>query len=120
MQFLDLVATGGLAQLGGGCWGGVRNKKAGSSIAGTIKRSDAKGLRLEACLDGSACLLGPKVDEFYAALRDELVFIVWLPRPSCEVIGIPYQEIPDNLHQLFEPARNESRAGSVITDAGTP
>jgi len=120
MQFRDLAATDGLAHLEGACWGGVRSRSAGSSVAGTIKRSDAKGLRLEACLDGSACLLGPKVDEFYAALRDELVFIVWLPRPSCGVIGIPYQEIPENLHHLFEPTRNENRAVSIMTDAGTP
>ena len=60
--------------------------------AGTLERCAPHGI---VCLLEGGVRIALSLDEFYEALREGLMFIVWLPRESCVSIGIPFVERPN-------------------------
>jgi len=96
MLLRDMAAKRQLRKLHGAIWLALRGKRV---VKGTVARCVPPKLCLQ-CADAHGTLLGVDVHDFYSAIRDRLLFIIWMPRDACAEIGIEYREPSEYLLDL--------------------
>jgi len=133
MQFRDANARNQLAMLEGGCWVGIRGH--GAVSRGRLRRATPKGMLLscsegeeveqidpeeEDRREGTCSFLEVGVAEFYEAMRESQIFIVWLPQVSCEALQVEYREPSCQLKRLFSGSCGGAGVGVESLPARKP
>lgn len=84
---------------------------AGRLVAGQIERCSADGVVL---LRSDGVREAAHLDKFHQAIRNLLLFIVWISEGGCKVLGVEYGEKPDlnnvGIQQPLEADREAARA----------